>query len=262
MLSGHDDYDRLVTWTAAQGDLQAWVKDVRSRFVAVSGPLARSCGADPAAMTGRTEEEFFLPEQVAQFRRDDRRAIARNEAIVVEEVSSSGRYLTRKRPVRDRRGRVIGTLGVARHWTGSQGERGDAPARPSGPPWLDGVRERLERDFRRPIRVSRLAAEVERHPNYVSRAFAERVGVPPVEWVHRLRIEWAANAIGGGREPLVMIAQLAGFADQAHLTRVFKRYFGVTPAAYRRAMQEAEPPRTLSPTSGCPGADDPAGRAM
>jgi AraC-like DNA-binding protein len=33
----------------------------------------------------------------------------------------------------------------------------------------------------------------------------------------------------------VEAAALAGFADQSHLTRWFGRYFGITPAAYRRA---------------------------
>jgi AraC-like DNA-binding protein len=31
----------------------------------------------------------------------------------------------------------------------------------------------------------------------------------------------------------------AGFADQAHLTRWFRRYYGVTPGAYRAAVRDA-----------------------
>ena len=39
---------------------------------------------------------------------------------------------------------------------------------------------------------------------------------------------------GGSEESLASIALAAGFADQSHLTRAFKRSMGVTPRAYRR----------------------------
>jgi AraC family transcriptional regulator len=37
--------------------------------------------------------------------------------------------------------------------------------------------------------------------------------------------------------PLVAIAFACGFANQEHLTRIFKRSCGITPAAYRRARR-------------------------
>ncbi len=40
------------------------------------------------------------------------------------------------------------------------------------------------------------------------------------------------NLVDGGARA----AAEAGFADQAHLTRWFRRYYGVTPAAYRAAI--------------------------
>jgi len=36
-------------------------------------------------------------------------------------------------------------------------------------------------------------------------------------------------------EPLAEIAARAGFADQSHFTREFKRHFGITPGHYRSA---------------------------
>lgn len=239
MATGRTDLQWATAWAARQPDVQAWVKDVCSRFVAVSKPLADWCAARTGDMTGCTELDFFPPERVAAFRCDDRRAIARNERVIVEEVSPGGRYVTVKQPVFDGRGRVIGTLGVARRWPPREPAPAAGAVRPT-PGWLAHVRERMELEFRTPLTVRGLAAEVRRHPNHLSRAFTQWFGLRPIEWLHRLRIEWAANALATGNTPLGQIAQTAGFADQPHLTRVFKRYFGVTPAFYRQAMRRPD----------------------
>jgi AraC-like DNA-binding protein len=46
----------------------------------------------------------------------------------------------------------------------------------------------------------------------------------------------AADALAGGTTPISQVALGAGFVDQPHLTRVFKRECGVTPAAFRRTV--------------------------
>jgi len=56
----------------------------------------------------------------------------------------------------------------------------------------------------------------------------------------RLRIEWAAHALLREDAPVADVALRAGFADQSHFTRFFRRLMGVTPHAYR---QERRTPR-------------------
>jgi AraC family transcriptional regulator len=52
--------------------------------------------------------------------------------------------------------------------------------------------------------------------------------------VRRLRIEEAARRFAAGAVPLVEVALDAGFADQAHFSRVFKQVTGLTPGEYRK----------------------------
>ena len=68
----------------------------------------------------------------------------------------------------------------------------------------------------------------------LSRAFSARLGLPPHAWhlQHRLRLAQARLAAG---EPVSHVAYDLGFSDQAHLTRLFKRLTGITPARYRQA---------------------------
>jgi AraC-like DNA-binding protein len=47
------------------------------------------------------------------------------------------------------------------------------------------------------------------------------------------RLDFARNELRGGR-PLAELALTAGFADQAHLTRMFRSAYGVTPGRYAR----------------------------
>ena len=62
-------------------------------------------------------------------------------------------------------------------------------------------------------------------------------------YVRNLRLEWVAARLLSSEEPLASLALAAGFADQSHLTRAFKRYSGLTPRAYRRIRQ---PPRSTN----------------
>jgi AraC-like DNA-binding protein len=66
------------------------------------------------------------------------------------------------------------------------------------------------------------------------RAFERGTGMTPHDYQRQARIRLAVALIRRG-EPLAEIAAAAGFADQAHLTRSFRRRMGVTPGAYRAA---------------------------
>jgi AraC family transcriptional regulator len=54
------------------------------------------------------------------------------------------------------------------------------------------------------------------------------------EYVRALRLDWATGQLVDSRKPLAVIAMEAGYADQSHFTRSFRRHTGSTPAEYRR----------------------------
>jgi AraC-like DNA-binding protein len=71
---------------------------------------------------------------------------------------------------------------------------------------------------------------------YLLRAFRRAMGLSPHEYQMQLRLARARRLIELGQAPSV-VAYSAGFADQSHLTRRFKGYFGYTPARYARACE-------------------------
>ena len=76
------------------------------------------------------------------------------------------------------------------------------------------------------------AAGCSRYAAY--RAFTQAYGLAPSDYQRQLRVRAARRLLIAGVSPARAAAE-AGFADQAHLTRWFRRYYGVTPGAYRSA---------------------------
>ena len=63
---------------------------------------------------------------------------------------------------------------------------------------------------------------------------ATTLGMTPHAYLVQRRLALARSLLAGGQS-IAEAATAAGFADQAHLTRVFRRCLGYTPAAYARA---------------------------
>jgi AraC-like DNA-binding protein len=70
------------------------------------------------------------------------------------------------------------------------------------------------------------------------RAFHAEVGMPPYAWLAQYRVNRARCLLVEGHRP-AEAAALAGFADQAHLTRWFRRVVGVTPGSFRNSVQDS-----------------------
>ncbi len=65
-------------------------------------------------------------------------------------------------------------------------------------------------------------------------AFKKTTGKTPLQWQQELRISMVKESLLQGDESLADIALRYDFSDQGHLTRVFRRYEGTTPSAWRR----------------------------
>ena len=104
---------------------------------------------------------------------------------------------------------------------------------PQARPWLDQVKAILHERFAEKITLADLATAVRLHVASVARGFRLAEGVTIGDYVQRLRVQNACRLLSGRFMSLADIANACGFADQSHLTRVFKAITGTTPAALR-----------------------------
>jgi AraC family transcriptional regulator len=110
----------------------------------------------------------------------------------------------------------------------SLGERGV-----SRPAWLERARECLHQGLSRRWTLEALAGAAEVEPSRLVRGFRRHLRTTPADYLRQLRVQEARALLAGSERPVAEIALDLGFTDQSHLTRVFRRSFGETPAAFR-----------------------------
>lgn len=79
--------------------------------------------------------------------------------------------------------------------------------------------------------IAEAAIELGAHPSHLVRVFSQAYGIAPHRYVTGRRVDLARRLLVDGHSPAESAA-IAGFHDQAHLTRHFRRILGATPGAF------------------------------
>jgi AraC family transcriptional regulator len=127
-------------------------------------------------------------------------------------------------------GLLLALIGHAGRIGSEQGAR-----RP--PPWLARCHELLRARFTERITSDEIASILGVHPVHLSRAFRRYAGSTVGEVVRRLRVDLARRRLADLDAPLAAIALEAGFSDQSHFTRTFRRVTGESPGRYRERLR-------------------------
>ena len=90
----------------------------------------------------------------------------------------------------------------------------------------------------RPLRVADLAAAVAVSPRTLARRFQESLGLSPLGFIQKLRIEHAIHLLESTDLPIDHIAGQVGYNEPAGLRRVFLHETGQAPSAFRRPTAE------------------------
>ena len=104
----------------------------------------------------------------------------------------------------------------------------------SAPAWLVRAVECVHARFLERPSLTELSEAAGVSTEHLCREFRRIYHVGVAEYMRRLRLEWAAECLRREHDSVAAIASAAGFSDQSHFTRRFRRHFGTTPAAFRR----------------------------
>ena len=114
------------------------------------------------------------------------------------------------------------------------------PAEQAG--WLAGLRDpfvgkalallhaRPEQDWT----IEQLGKEVGLSRSVLAERFADLVGMPPINYLAKWRMQIAAGLLNGGNSSIAAIAAEIGYASEAAFSRAFKKVVGMPPSDWRR----------------------------
>ena len=71
-------------------------------------------------------------------------------------------------------------------------------------------------------------------PSYFSRLFRREMGENFINYVNRIKVQWAKERLRSSNDSVVQIAQELGYMDSSYFISVFKKFEGTTPLAYRQ----------------------------
>jgi len=99
---------------------------------------------------------------------------------------------------------------------------------------FQNVIEYIRQNLDSPIALQELADIAGLNPTYFSNLFSKLMGISPIQYVNRRRIEKAQSLLLSSNEPLESIAMQVGFEDVFYFSRLFKKTTKVSPSVYRK----------------------------
>jgi len=104
------------------------------------------------------------------------------------------------------------------------------------PSWMRRIVDKLKAEFCERLTLDQLSREAGVHPVHLSRVFRELLGEGIGEYTHRLRVHSACRQMLAPEARLAEISVAAGFADQSHFHRTFRKLTGMSPGRFRQLM--------------------------
>jgi AraC-like DNA-binding protein len=114
-------------------------------------------------------------------------------------------------------------------------ERGTLPRLGPEPRAVCRAKEFLAARFHADPSLADLAQAAHLSPFHLLRVFTRTTGQTPHEFLTQQRVNAAKNLLTSDLS-LARIAAECGFADQSHMTRLFRRQHGITPGRYRKIL--------------------------
>ena len=102
---------------------------------------------------------------------------------------------------------------------------------------FENVMEYIQDHIDTPMTIPQLAKIANLNPTYFSNLFSKLVGISPLQYVNKRRIEKSQELLLGTDKSLYEIAHEIGLNDEYYFSRFFKKHVGISPDHYRKQEQ-------------------------
>ena len=215
-------------------DVSFFMKGKCGKFMVLNKLACEFCGvASEAEGIGKCDRDFFPLPRAKVYEADDQKVFETGKALLnlvepsPEKEPLAHLILTSKIPLFDREQKVVGLAGVSRR---VKGERYPAATIER----LGAVMEKMHRAFGDGMSVKELADLAGLSVRQFERVFQKALGMSPVQYLMRIRLDHASQLILESAQTISEIAHACGFYDHAHFGHAFTQFFGVSPGEYRK----------------------------
>ncbi|MTW04579.1 helix-turn-helix domain-containing protein [Duganella ginsengisoli] len=218
-------------------DVVFFVKDAHGRYVVVNHTLVKRCGVKTKeALLGKTSAEVFAHPYGHNYLAQDLAVLA-GKGDLDDQLElhlypnrDPGWCLTRKMPLRDAGGQIIGLAGISRDLA-MEDSKNTAYHKVA-----DAVRK-IQEHFDEPLLLPDLAAIANMSVAQLERYFLRIYQLTPRQVIIKTRLE-AASRMLAGDSSVAEIAVACGYSDHSAFTRQFRATVGVTPTQYRQMLKD------------------------
>lgn len=102
---------------------------------------------------------------------------------------------------------------------------------------FERVLEYIQDNLATPMTIAELAKLARLNPTYFSNLFSKLIGISPLQYINKRRIEQAQELLLGTHQTLFEISLEVGFTDVYYFSRLFKKTVGIAPDHYRKQEQ-------------------------
>jgi AraC-like DNA-binding protein len=107
------------------------------------------------------------------------------------------------------------------------------------PAWVQELKDIIQDHIDTKVTLKELSKDLDINPSYLSREFSKHFdNLSFGDYMRKQRIERAIELMKDPSYSLTDISYLAGFSDQSHFTRIFKKHAGISPSEYRRNLRK------------------------
>ena len=93
----------------------------------------------------------------------------------------------------------------------------------------------IHRNYQNKLSLQEVSEELHVNSSYFSALFRQEISMTFTDYLNQLRIGQACHLLTDTEMSIMEIAAAVGFDDQSYFTRVFRKYKGITPHAYRKS---------------------------
>lgn len=219
-------------------DLVFFVKNLRGEYVVVNQTLVDRCGhQEKSTILGRRADELFPPPLGESYRAQDE-CVLRNGKKITDQLElhfyalrGRGWCLSSKFPLMDRKGGVIGLVGISKDLQSANDHGADYPAVAKA---VNHMRQHLDQ----PLRVKELATIAGLSPYQFDQRMFRIFHLTVSQLLQKLRMEAALEKLRNSDDAISQISLDCGYSDQSAFTRKFRQTTGVSPSAFRTSSRQ------------------------